>query len=163
VQDILALGKEHTEATLPGMWSASWRKNEIWFERERESGSDYEYPLPVPGEVKLREARMVIHARFVTVHAAGQDGAVLRPTQATFMVRNWRAGDRFWPQGRKEPKKIKELLQERQITGEEKKLWPVVVAGDEVVWVRAFGVRRDWLAKTGEGVLISESQLPPGD
>ena len=30
-------------------------------------------------------------------------------------VRNWRPGDRFWPAHTKSPKKIKELLQERQI------------------------------------------------
>src|SRR5439155_1758367 len=55
-------------------------------------------------------------------------------------VRNWRAGDRFWPAHTKSPKKIKELLQELHITGSERKLWPVVVQGADVVWVRGFPV-----------------------
>ena len=71
-------------------------------------------------------------------------------------VRNWRAGDRFWPAHTKEPKKIKELLQDRHITGEEKRGWPVIASGDEVVWMRGFGVRRDFRAKNGGGVLIRE-------
>jgi tRNA(Ile)-lysidine synthase len=75
------------------------------------------------------------------------------------VVRNWRAGDRFWPANAKQPKKIKELLQERNITGDEKKRWPVVASGDEVVWVAGLGVRRDLWPETQQGVLILESPL----
>jgi hypothetical protein len=35
-------------------------------------------------------------------------------------------------------KKVKELLAERHITGSERKLWPVVVADGEIVWIRGF-------------------------
>ena len=59
------------------------------------------------------------------------------------------------------PKKIKELPQERHITGEERKLWPVVVSGDEIVWVRGFpgpaGFRPH--EESGEAVLIREVPL----
>ena len=58
--------------------------------------------------------------------------------QKELTVRNWRAGDRYWPAHSKAPKKIKELLQERKLTGPERKLWPVVVSGQEIVWVRGF-------------------------
>ena len=58
--------------------------------------------------------------------------------QKELTVRNWRAGDRYWPAHSKAPKKIKELLQERKLTGTERKLWPVVVSGQEIVWVRGF-------------------------
>jgi tRNA(Ile)-lysidine synthetase-like protein len=54
------------------------------------------------------------------------------------VVRNWRAGDRFWPAHSKSPKKIKELLQEHHITGPARKTWPVVASGDEIVWLRGF-------------------------
>ena len=57
-------------------------------------------------------------------------------------VRNWRPGDRFWPAHTKSPKKIKELLQERHVAQPERRLWPVVVSGDEIVWVRGFPVHR---------------------
>ena len=58
--------------------------------------------------------------------------------QQELTVRNWRAGDRYWPAHSKAPKKIKELLQERKFTGAERKLWPVVMSGQEIVWVRGF-------------------------
>ena len=70
-------------------------------------------------------------------------------------IRNWRAGERFWPLHTKEPKKIKELLQDRHVTGGEKKQWPVIASGNEIVWLHGFGVRhpfgmgrgstREWL------------------
>jgi len=56
------------------------------------------------------------------------------------VVRNWRPGDRFWPAHTKAPKKIKELLQERHVTGGEKKRWPVVIVREEVIWLRGFAL-----------------------
>jgi tRNA(Ile)-lysidine synthase len=74
------------------------------------------------------------------------------------VVRNWRPGDRFWPAHTKAPKKVKELLQERHATGTERRLWPVAVSGDEIVWIRGFPVPAKLLAKAGqEAVLILES------
>ena len=53
-------------------------------------------------------------------------------------MRNWRAGDRFWPAHSKSPKKVKELLQERRLAVRDRKLWPVVVSGQEIVGMRGF-------------------------
>jgi tRNA(Ile)-lysidine synthase len=85
----------------------------------------------------------------------------LKFTKSTLVVRNWRAGDRFWPENTKEPRKIKELLQDRQVTGEEKKSWPVLAVGDEIVWVRDLGIRRDFRARADEGLLIKYSKFRP--
>jgi len=76
-------------------------------------------------------------------------------------VRNWRPGDRFWPAHTKCPKKIKELLQTHHITLEERKLWPVVVSGEEIVWVRGFPAARRFLPKGNarEAMLIREVPL----
>ena len=78
------------------------------------------------------------------------------------VVRNWRAGERFWPAHSKEPKKIKELLQDRHITGDEKKRWPVIASGDEIIWVRGLGVRRDFQSNGPTGVAIKEVAMPIG-
>lgn len=73
-------------------------------------------------------------------------------------VRNWRPGDRFWPAHTKSPKKIKELLQQHHITGQARRLWPVVTGGDEIVWVRGFPLPARLEAKPGqEAVLIRET------
>jgi len=75
------------------------------------------------------------------------------------VLRNWRIGERFWPAHTREPRKIKEILQDRQVIGDQKKSWPVIVSGGEVVWMRGFGVRRDFRATGQKGVLIRESPL----
>jgi tRNA(Ile)-lysidine synthetase-like protein len=67
-------------------------------------------------------------------------------------VRNWRAGDRFEPAHSGGPKKIKELLQEMHISGTARKLWPVILAGDEIVWLR--GLASPYCPKVGDKVIV---------
>jgi tRNA(Ile)-lysidine synthase len=78
-------------------------------------------------------------------------------------VRNWRAGDRFWPVHTKAPKKIKELLQELRISGSERKLWPVVVHGAEVVWVRGFPVPGRLRIREGVEDALLIKERPSGE
>src|SRR5260370_7825922 len=63
-------------------------------------------------------------------------GAEMLPKR--LVVRNWRPGDRFWPAHTKEPKKIKELLQERHVPPPGHTLWPVALSGKEIVCLSAF-------------------------
>jgi tRNA(Ile)-lysidine synthase len=78
-------------------------------------------------------------------------------------VRNWRAGDRFWPVHTKAPKKIKELLQEKQITGSERRAWPVVVSGDEIIWVRGLPAATKFGAKNENADAILIRAVPLQD
>jgi tRNA(Ile)-lysidine synthase len=123
---------------------------------------DYEYPLAVPGRVLVFEANSVIEALLVT---PASPPAEYNPQQLLradllpkrLIVRNWRPGDRFFPAHTKAPKKIKELLQDRHLAQPERRLWPVVVSGDEIVWMRGFPVPAKLHAKVGEAaVLIRE-------
>jgi tRNA(Ile)-lysidine synthetase-like protein len=66
------------------------------------------------------------------------------------IIRNWRAGDRFWPAHTSAEKKVKELLNDRHVTGADKKLWPVAIAeGCGLVWMRDFAVPAALRAPTG--------------
>ena len=137
--------------------------------RRHERIPDYEYTLPVPGHAMVPELGAIIEALLVTSEITLESqlaeynpqqllGAELLP--ARLMVRNWRPGDRFWPAHTKSPKKIKELLQERHVAQPERRLWPVVVSGDEIVWMRGFAVPAKLCAKAGEqAVLIRETLL----
>lgn len=58
----------------------------------------------------------------------------------SFYVRNWEPGDELWRSGHRGPEKIKALFQEHRVLLWERRHWPVLVAGDEIVWVRRFGV-----------------------
>lgn len=162
VGEVLALHDEGQRASLPQDWIVSFHRGELKFEAASVDAVDYEYPLAVPGEVMVSEAAVTVKAaRMDSASSAYNPEHLLDGEFARgLIVRNWRAGERFWPAHTKEPKKIKELLQDRHITGDEKKRWPVVACGDEIVWVRGLGVRRDLIATNGAGVLIQEVSLP---
>jgi tRNA(Ile)-lysidine synthase len=132
---------------------------------------DYEYELTVPGRARVPETGTVIEALRVEALpiealAAGAAEAGYNPEHlldgellcGTLRVRNWRAGDRFWPAHTKAPKKMKELLQQLHVGQPERGLWPVIVCGDEIVWARGFAVPAKFRAKAGcAGVLIRET------
>ncbi len=160
VEEVLGLLEEGARATLSDGWVVSRQKGELRFEAISEVPSGYKYELSVPGEVLVPEAGLTLKALAVDSAGEGYNPETLldwKHTRYGLIVRNWHAGERFWPSHTKEPKKIKELLQDRHITGDEKKRWPVVASGKEVVWVRGLGVRRDLQAKDGNGVLIQEA------
>ncbi len=125
--------------------------------RRQERIPDYEFSLAVPGRVVVPELGVVIEAVRVTMNDPSLNSpnpepeasdAEYNPQQllrgdllrGPLTVRNWRAGDRFWPAHTKSPKKIKELLQERHVAQPERRLWPVAVSGNEIVWMRGFPV-----------------------
>jgi tRNA(Ile)-lysidine synthase len=154
------------ELALPLGWKVERHPDELVFVtpdlRDPQPPRDYEYVVTVPGEVQVDEAGSTIEIRRVpSGMEAGYNpehllDAELLPGPLT--VRNWRAGDRFWPRHTKSPKKVKELLQERHVEQSKRKLWPVVVSGDEIVWMRGFPPPARFAARLGrEAILIVES------
>ncbi|HEX4489347.1 MAG TPA: tRNA lysidine(34) synthetase TilS [Terriglobales bacterium] len=128
VAKILEVANGRARSTeLPQDWLASSNQDELIFQQRTTNPADYEYPLPVPGSVQVPELNSLFEATPVSNSEAG-----------TLTVRNWRAGDRFWPAHSKGTKKVKELLQEKKITRRERHLWPVVAWETHVLWVRGF-------------------------
>jgi tRNA(Ile)-lysidine synthase len=127
--------------------------------------SDYEYTLPIPGRAIVPEAGTVIEA--VRTEVDGEmtgynPDHLLDPSllPKELRVRNWRPGDRFWPAHTKSAKKIKELLQEHHVTGMVRKTWPVVICGEEILWLRGFAVPESHRKRNpGAAVLIRERPL----
>jgi tRNA(Ile)-lysidine synthase len=158
VEEVLTLRPE-SSASLPQGWLAIRNCNVIGFHESDEKASDYHYVLSVPGKVAILESRLNVEAVLVNDADRREDMLESSFAQRELVVRNWRPGERFWPAHTKEPRKIKELLQDRHITGDEKRGWPVIASGDGVVWMRGFGVRRDFRAKNGRGILIRESPI----
>ena len=54
-------------------------------------------------------------------------------------VRNWEPGDELDRGAHRSPEKVKTLFQEHRVRLWERRHWPVVVSGHELVWVRGFG------------------------
>lgn len=138
---------------LPGGWRASVAGGELVLEKAgaRRALRDYAYRLPVPGEVRVPEAGSLVRARVAASNQALNPGALARE----LMVRNWRPGDRFWPEHCKGPKKLKELLQEKGVPQAERAAWPVVVSNTTIVWVRGLPPAAEF-ACGGEGIVIEE-------
>jgi tRNA(Ile)-lysidine synthase len=146
------------ELSLPLGWKLRREPESIVFLtpdlRRPEAIVDYEYSLPLPGRVFVPELGGLLEALRL---AADADLAEYNPQQLlradllpqTLTLRNWRPGDRFWPAHTKAAKKVKELLQERHVTQPERRLWPVLACGDEIVWMRGFSVPAKYRACDG--------------
>jgi tRNA(Ile)-lysidine synthase len=71
------------------------------------------------------------------------------PADAPLAVRSWRAGDAVEVGNDGHRRKVKHLLTKAGVTGHERAGWPVVLAGDEIVWIP--GVRRTDAATARSG------------
>jgi tRNA(Ile)-lysidine synthase len=138
-------------------------RKELVIEPESADGAlDYEYELTVPGEIYVPEIQLGIAAEMAQVESVpeGEREALFDPNRLgkAVVIRNWRAGDRYWAAHTKQEKKIKELLNDRHVTGMDKKLWPVVVSGGEIVWMLGFAAPEKLRAKAGEAIWIRENR-----
>jgi len=165
VEEALELAGEPAgrKMEMPSGWNLRHARLGLLLESEafngRNEATDYEYALAVPGAVEVPELGARIEARVVDADGVPEDerGQLLdleRMPQEV-LIRNWRAGDRFWPAHRAAARKVKELLSDRHATGAQKKLWPVAIAeGCELVWMRGFAVPAAFRAPAGASKAI---------
>jgi tRNA(Ile)-lysidine synthase len=160
-------GKKAKPVQLPSNWKASCTFRELQLSPAASTEDpDYEYFLRLPGEVQIPAVGSVIRARLVNIGSRLEpeynsslllDRSLLKPE---LIVRNWRAGDRFFPVHTQSPRKVKELLQPARIGHEiaaaERRSWPVVESAGEIVWMRGFPVAANYVHRDGEAVLIEE-------
>lgn len=148
----------------------TWLRFEKGTEKDVVAG-DYQYSVNWPGEVEVPELGITAVFRLCRPgeKPSGSDSALYNSNQLLdprkllpqITLRNWRAGDQFWPAHTSEPKKVKELLQRRHITGAVRKAWPVAVSGNEIVWMRGFPVSEKHRASDGsESALLIEESAP---
>jgi tRNA(Ile)-lysidine synthase len=178
VEEILDFADEEANTnkrlSLPLGWQVERKTQELLFltpdlrTRER-IPEDYAYSLPVPGRLSVPEAGIVLEA--LLIPSANGFGGYNRDqlldaalVSKELAVRNWRPGDRFWPAHTKASKKIKELLQDRHVSGEAKKRWPVVVSDEDLVWLRGFAVPAALQPKpdAAEAILLRDWPIEDG-
>lgn len=170
VQSILDLREQRSTrgasgktVELPAGWRARLLFRELRLERTpAQHGSlSYEHRLPVPGEVHVSEVGSRIRARIGQENGGEETAAYNRAHSirlssiSELLVRNWRAGDRFQPALHNSEKRVKELLYTLHLSPEQKQLWPVVVAGDRVLWVRGIAAPTV-LTEDGQRLWIEE-------
>jgi len=148
IESLLELARGNTKAAeLPGGWRA-WRSlRELRLEPTGAPdgpAAGYLHSFQAPGEAPVVEIKLLVQARLERMpsvsggYNSGQVAGELRlADDATrLIVRNWQAGDRFWPGNSRSEKKVKEILQQLKVPARERRLWPVVSAGDTLIWVR---------------------------
>jgi tRNA(Ile)-lysidine synthase len=148
IDDVLELagGPAGRKLELTHRLSLRRGRRELLFEFHPFPGvRDYEYALAVPGTVKVPELGCSIEARLTDLNSMSETDRCrvldLAQLPKEIVIRNWRAGDRYWPARTSAAKKVKELLSDRHSTGAEKRLWPVADApGLGLVWMRGFAV-----------------------
>ncbi len=164
----LAAGEAGRELELGAGWIARLGRDGLRLERRKaEQVADFEHRLPVPGEARVPELGTVVKAFLLAKreNAPGYNpGQALDPKKLAppLTVRNWRAGDRFWPAHTRSEKKVKELLQEKRVPDGQRSRWPVVVSGSKIVWVRGMAPGREFAAgpESREVVVIEEVAAP---
>jgi tRNA(Ile)-lysidine synthase len=159
--------KPGKKMALPDGLLANRTAREIQFSRPtQELPRNYCYPLLIPGEVAVPELGLTIRARLISAgkqKASGYNGAsLLNPSLLgpELAVRNWRAGDRFFPAHSQSSKKVKELLQPcrlgQEFSSAQRNIWPVIESAGQIVWMRGFHVSHDFASSSGDAVLIEE-------
>jgi len=78
-------------------------------------------------------------AGLVAIGMTDELDAAWLPTDRPLSVRIWEAGDAMVSNGAT-PRKVKHFLSDAGVTGHERTAWPVVLAGDQIIWIP--GVRR---------------------
>jgi len=177
IQELLLFTRQGRTAKtleLPHGLAARRSHRELQISPEREATKEpanYCYPLKVPGQVEVTELGTFLRARIVTlgdaVELSGYNSGLLNQALLNrallaqeLIIRNWRPGDRFFPAHTRSPRKVKELLQPgilgQELSAAERKNWPVIESGGEIVWMRGFPTPTAFTAKSGEAVLIEE-------
>ena len=87
--------------------------------------------------------------RFLRVAEVTDRWTAQLSTEPRLGVRGWRPGDRMIPEGSGAPRRLKGLFRDAGVDAARRRAWPVVVAGEEVVWVP--GVRRALAAPARSG------------
>jgi tRNA(Ile)-lysidine synthase len=182
VEEVLALIKGKGKAVkLPGAWGVTRSFRELQFEKpgfekpgfEKSAKRDistYSFHLPVPGSVLIQEINTMVHAR-LEPRGPSEEGynsetipgelLISNDTLQILTVRSWRPGDRFWPAHTRSEKKVKDLLQEMKVPQARRGAWPVVEAGETLVWIQRARPRQVTIRQNDKLYrLIIESEEP---
>lgn len=128
-------GRAGARIQLSGGWEALLHREVVVLRRAR---SEHE----VHGALPLKGALAVAGWRFRLLQGleggpsvdTGKWRAVL-PADSALSVRPWRPGDRMTPFGATAPRRVKGLFRDAGIDAIRRSGWPVVLAGDEIVWI----------------------------
>jgi tRNA(Ile)-lysidine synthase len=75
------------------------------------------------------------------------------------VLRNWRPGDAYRPRGRRDERKLKQMLLANRVPSGERASWPVLESSGRIIWAMGMPASADFLASsaTRSGLLIEDA------
>jgi tRNA(Ile)-lysidine synthetase-like protein len=113
----------------------------------------------VPGEVYVPESGDLVRTTLVALDPASNSYNAAAAIDASLVnnvltLRNWHPGDRFRPLHSKSSEKLKRLFQEKKVPQNERATWPVLLHGEDIVWVKGFPVAAEYRVRVGASSMI---------
>jgi tRNA(Ile)-lysidine synthetase-like protein len=137
---------------------------DLCFESPRSSVAEtaprqYRHVLSVPGEVYVPESGDLIRTTLVALNSASNGYNAAASIDASLVkngliLRNWHPGDRFRPLHSKRQEKLKRLFQENKVPSDQRATWPVLLHGEDIVWVKGFPVSAEYKVRVGASSMI---------
>ena len=131
---------------------------------DRLENRNFRLPAPVPGAVPLPDGSSAVLIELVenkkTTESADSrynkwmDWLDWDRISGALEVRNWRPGDQYRPAGHAGEEKLKFLFQQARIPLWERRSWPVITHGDEIIWSRRFGPAASLVATPESRMLL---------
>ena len=140
-------GSPQSRLAIPGGWELIREYDTLRLARlARESKTIcYAYPLVIDRPLEVPEAGLTIDCRRVPGRPAELPKSLLEAVfdvaalTGPLLVRNFRHGDRFQPLGMAGRKKVKDLFIEKKVPLSKRAVLPLLVMGDEVLWLPGYG------------------------
>lgn len=90
-----------------------------------------EYSATIPGEILAPELGLRLR---IAVSGVGADSG---PNPGlTAYLRNWKPGDRVTLRYSSGPRKVKEVLERLRISGDSRRVWPVLEVSGRIIWMK---------------------------
>ncbi len=111
---------------------------------------NWSVPVSPPARIPLDSGKCLLCLEFVSPKGyTGDTGLDGRRVTGMLQLRNWRPGDSYQPAGRRRPERLKTLFQEARIPLWERRNWPILAMGEQIVWARRFGPAAEFEAAAG--------------
>ena len=121
---------------------------------------DYQVEVLLPGEMEIPNGAGVIFTELVDMDSVYNEGSTLIDLQHavnSLVVRNWRPGDRYHPESFTGEVKLKNLFQDHRIPLWERRHWPMICVGEQILWAERFGVAKGCTPQPGSKRAIKVS------
>ena len=148
---------------LPGAFTVERSYDRLMLKSD-ETLEAYEYALNAPGSYEIEEAALKIslkHSQGFSKENCGSIGTLpltgyvrSNDSKKPLTLRSWQEGDRIKPLGFKGSKKIQDIFVDQKIPRSIRKRWPVLVQGDEVLWLPGYRVAEGWEVRGGQEASI---------